>query len=285
MRSLAKRILPESIKAGIKNVLLQRASHHARMARKTYWEWLFKSYHPKYQADKAPLMSRVSNFESLFEASEDQFKTTITPHVSEFAWSVGEVYNGQFVSIDPELYYSMIRQHKPSRIIEIGSGYSTHFAIDALRMNQTGQITCIDPEPRRSLPKGVTHIEAKVEEVGTDVFADLGENDILFVDSSHTTEEAIYHCQQILPHLGKGVIVHHHDFTFPYDIHYGDDPVVFDEPGVLLEFYSANRDSFEVLVCASYVRFRNPDLVNRLIESYRWNPLRVPGSLWTRKKD
>ena len=83
----------------------------------------------------------------------------------------------------------------------------------------------------------------------------------------------------------QGVVIHHHDFTFPYDIYYGDDPLEFAEPDVLLDFYAARIDAFEILVCASYVRYVDPQLVNRLIKSYRWNKRRVPASLWVRKRD
>jgi hypothetical protein len=285
MRGLIKKILPQFVEEKVKDILQQPSLYYMRRTVQTYREWLFKSYSPKYQVDEAPLMKSFCQYESLFESSADNFKEIVTQYVSEFRWSVGRIYNGSFVSIDPELYYSVIRHYRPGLIIEVGSGHSTHFAADALRMNRGGRIISIDPEPRTSLPQTVNHMRAKVEDVSTDMFADLQENDILFIDSSHTAEEAHYHCRQILPRLGKGAIIHHHDFTFPYEIYYGDDPLVFGEPDVLLDFYAANRDAFEVLVCASYVRFLAPQLVRRLITSYRWNPRRIPGSLWVRKQE
>jgi hypothetical protein len=229
-------------------------------------------------------MSDYSDYAPLFRASESHFETIVLPYVPEFKWFVGKIYNDNFVSVDAELYYSVVRRYSPNVIAEIGSGHSTQFALDAIRVNQRGRIVSIDPEPQRNLPKGVEHIRAKVEDVNRHIFAVLGENDVLFIDSSHTTEEARYHCQEILPNLSQGVIVHHHDFTFPYVCYYHDDPVLFGEPDVLLKYYKANEDSFDILVSASYVRFRNPDLVNRMVKSYRWNPLRIPGSLWVRKR-
>lgn len=284
MRNLVKKMLPQFVQARVKDILRHPSLYYMRRTVHTYREWLFKSYSPKYQADEAAFMENFSQHESLFESSVENFKAIVTPCVSEFAWSVGRIYNGAFVSIDPELYYSVIRHYRPSLIIEIGSGHSTHFAADALRMNRGGRIISIDPEPRRTLPQSVTQMQAKVEDVGTDIFADLQANDILFIDSSHTAEEARYHCKQILPRLRKGVIIHHHDFMFPYHIYYRDDPLVFGEPDVLLDFYAANEDAFRVLVCASYVRFLDPQLVRRLIKSYRWNTRRIPGSLWARKR-
>lgn len=285
MPDLVKAILPRFLKDKLKQVYIAHPSFdYARMALRTYGQWLSKSYPPKYRVDTAPLIENFSDYEALFEASESNFEATIAPYVSEFTWFLGRIYNGAFISVDVELHYSMIRRHKPNLIIEIGSGHSTHFAMDAIRINQSGHLISIDPQPRRSLPESVEHIKARVEDVSTDIFAALGESDILFIDSSHTTEEALYHCKRILPGLAKGVIVHHHDFTYPYDIYYRDDPVMFGEPNVLLEFYSTNKDMFQIVVSASYTRFSNPQLVKRLVKSYKWNPLRVPGSLWTRKK-
>ena len=284
MRNALKRLLPQPVKAWVRRVLARPSVYYGRKALQTYREWLFKSYKPKYLANKADLMKDFAMHESLFESSTENFKEIVAPYVSEFRWSLGRLYNGAFVSIDPELYYSMIRRYRPNLIIEIGAGNSTHFATDAIRKNHSGRIISIDPEPRRALPESVDHILAKVEDVSLDLFSELKGNDILFIDSSHTTAEARYHCEHILPRLDKGVVIHHHDFTFPYEIYYGDDPVEFGEPDVLLEFYAANRDKFEALVCASYVRYREPELVNRLIKSYKWNPLRIPGSLWVRKQ-
>lgn len=244
---------------------------------------LLKTYPPSYQVENAPLFKNITKYGYLFQNSESNFETIITPYTSEFNWSLSKLYNGAFESIDLELYYSMVRRFQPNLIIEIGSGYCTHFAEEAIRKNQVGRIICIDPEPRTQLPKCVELMKAKVEDVGIDMFEKLGEGDILFIDSSHTTKEAKYHIEKILPNLKTGVIIHHHDFFFPYALYHENDPITFGESDVLLKFYREHKDSYEIIVCASYARFRNLKLLRRLIKSYSWNPSRVPGSLWTRK--
>jgi len=237
-----------------------------------------------YQTDKVPLIEDFSEDEFLFKDSERNFETILTPYASEFGWFFGKICNTWFVSVDAELYYSMIRWYRPRLIIEIGSGHSTHFAMNAVNSNQTGRITSIDPAPRIKLPKGVTHIQAQVEDVNADVFMELCESDILFIDSSHTSEEALYHCENILPYIDSGVIIHHHDFFWPYRAYHENDPITYGEPDVLLRFYLENRDSFELMICASYVRYKNLALVNRLVKSYKWNRGEIPSSLWTMKK-
>ena len=46
--------------------------------------------------------------------------------------------NPNFVQGDAECLYSLIRLYKPKRIIEIGSGFSTMLACEALAQNQRG---------------------------------------------------------------------------------------------------------------------------------------------------
>lgn len=248
-----------------------------------YFMNLFKAYPTSHLEETPPLLKNLSRCDSLFEDSEKNFSEIVAPYTSEIKWFIGRIYNGSFESIDAELYYSMIRKYRPSLIIEIGSGHSTHFAMNAVKKNRTGRIISIDPEPRRKLPKGIEHVHSKVEEIDEIFFQKLDENDILFIDSSHTTQEAIWHTEKILPNLRKAVIIHHHDFLYPYHIYYQNDSTIFGEPDVLLRFYQENKESYKIMVCASYIRYKNYELVRRLIKSYRWYPRRLPGSLWTRK--
>jgi predicted O-methyltransferase YrrM len=60
-----------------------------------------------------------------------------------------------FRMVDAEVLYSIIRYFKPSRIIEIGSGYSTLVSAAACRKNlQEGfptDLLCIEPNPNEIL--------------------------------------------------------------------------------------------------------------------------------------
>lgn len=243
----------------------------------------YKVYLAGYRADVALLMENRFQYEALFKDSEKNFEAIVASRLSEFKWFIGTVYNVFFEPVDIELLYSVIRQYKPSLIIEIGSGHSTFFAMDAIKKNKAGHIISIDPQPYRRLPIQVEHIQSKVEDVDINIFKKLAVNDVLFIDSSHTAEEARYHVKKILPTLKKGVIVHHHDILYPYAIYYKNDPAMFGEPDVVLDFYCRNTELYEIIVCASYVRYKNLELIRRLIKSYSWNPTRIPSSLWARK--
>src|SRR5207249_7453219 len=97
------------------------------------------------------------------------------------------------------------------------------------RLNGRGSLLAIDPAPRRALPRAASHIRSKVEDVQLEVFDKLGEGDVLFIDSSHTAEEAAYHVNTILPRLRSGVVIHHHDVLYPYR-------PIFPEETVILTF-------------------------------------------------
>ena len=96
-----------------------------------------------------------------------------------------------FGGFDAAFAYSMVRKFKPSTIIEIGSGASTLLMADALSRNAAedgaseGRIIAIEPHPRslleQRLPKRHELVVSKVQDVDLDFFAQLDENDILFI--------------------------------------------------------------------------------------------------------
>jgi predicted O-methyltransferase YrrM len=144
---------------------------------------------------------------------------------SEFYWT-----NGSFESGDAEIWYNIIRSRKPSLIIEIGSGYSTLMAIEAINKNTIEdpdylcEHICIEPYEMSWLEdKNVTVIRERVEDVNVDLFNRLGDDDILFIDSSHMIKrdgDVLHEYLHILPTLNKGVIVHVHDIFTPRDYPY-----------------------------------------------------------------
>jgi predicted O-methyltransferase YrrM len=135
--------------------------------------------------------------------------------------------NEYFAHLDAAMYYALIRDLKPRRVIEIGSGYSTRIASLALarngRENRPGTLTCIEPYPEPRLLEAkldIELIERPVELVDLDTFRRLEAGDILFIDSSHAVKFQNDVCREfleILPILQAGVWVHVHDIFFPHD--------------------------------------------------------------------
>jgi predicted O-methyltransferase YrrM len=127
-----------------------------------------------------------------------------------------------FPRLDAAALYVLMRNSRPSRIVEIGSGHSTRFMMRAVRDGGLStKVTAIDPAPRADIEGiGVKLIRSMVQGAGSAPFADLEEGDILFIDSSHilmpgTDVDMLFN--HVLPTLKSGVIVHVHDIFLPDD--------------------------------------------------------------------
>ena len=133
--------------------------------------------------------------------------------------------NTNFGDGDAEYWYNIIRHFKPKRIIEIGSGYSTLMAQNAINKNRESgsvcQHICIEPYEMLWLEQaGPQVIRSKVEDVDQTLFGTLIENDILFIDSSHVIRpqgDVLVEFLELLPRLQRGVIVHVHNIFSPHD--------------------------------------------------------------------
>src|SRR5260370_12298853 len=100
--------------------------------------------------------------------------------------------NTAFEAVDAEILFCMIRYFKPKTICEIGSGWSTLLAADALSGNRRdgspGKLIAIEPYPPEflsaSIPEEVELLRRPVQKVALTQFEALRENDILFIYSS-----------------------------------------------------------------------------------------------------
>jgi predicted O-methyltransferase YrrM len=127
-----------------------------------------------------------------------------------------------FPRLDAAVLYTIVRDRRPRRIVEVGSGHSTRFMARAVTDGGLDcRITAIDPAPRAGLANlPVDWRRETVQQTPLEVFAGLGPNDILFVDSSHILmpgSDVDHIVNRILPILPEGVIVHFHDVFLPED--------------------------------------------------------------------
>ena len=135
--------------------------------------------------------------------------------------------NIMYAYSDGIFLYCMIREAKPKRIIEVGSGHSSALMLDVNNLFFDNEIalTFIEPYPERLnslLKKGekINLIEKGVQSVDLKLFESLEENDILFIDSSHvmkTGSDLNFLFFEVLPKLKKGVKVHFHDIFYPFE--------------------------------------------------------------------
>lgn len=136
------------------------------------------------------------------------------------------IQNSQYSWFDARLLFVMLNRLKPKKMIEVGSGFSSLLIADVNHrlLNDKIDFTCIEPFPRDFLRKdinGLNHvIIEKVQTQDVDIFENLNEGDILFIDSSHvskTGSDVNYIIFEILPRLKKGVIIHFHDIYLPFE--------------------------------------------------------------------
>jgi hypothetical protein len=138
------------------------------------------------------------------------------------------INNGGYGPGDADFLYNFVRNFKPNKIIEIGSGNSTKIVNLAINKNKgessQGKLTqhiCIEPYEMPWLDNfDVTLLRSKVEDTDIEIFRSLEEGDLLFIDSSHIIRpqgDVLHEYQRILPILKKGVYIHVHDIFSPRD--------------------------------------------------------------------
>ena len=205
--------------------------------------------------------------------------------------------NGLYPNGDAVVLAGMIYQHRPRRIIEVGSGFSSAVMLDVIdRLGADTILTCIEPEADRlrsllrpSDSERLLLIESKVQDVAVHEFAAMEANDILFIDSSHVMKagsDLHFEMFSILPALKPGVIIHFHDCQFPFE--YPESWVLkfrwaWNEIYVLRAFLMYNT-VFRVIFFNDLFFKEFPEIVEGVIPGDRWpmKPL-IGQSLWLRK--
>ena len=202
------------------------------------------------------------------------------------------INHGPFRSGDAEFIYQLIRYYKPKNIIEIGSGSSTLIASIAREKNdesrdaKTSHI-CIEPYQGEFLSEinGIDVIRNLVEECDQKTFKKLGENDLLFIDSSHIIRpqgDVLFEYLELLPSLNKGVIVHIHDIFTPRDYldEWISDQVLFWNEQYLVEALISNSNRYEVIASLNHLKHSHFDKLQRVCPYLSIE--REPGSLYLR---
>jgi predicted O-methyltransferase YrrM len=173
--------------------------------------------------------------------------------------------NPSFGPGDSELYYLILRNIKPKRVIEIGSGFSTLVCLAATAKNRgeghETDITCIEPYEMSWLEKRkeIRLIRQSVEKTDIEIFKSLQENDILFIDSSHIIRpenDVLFEYLELLPELNKGVIIHIHDIFSPrhYRKEWLQKEFRFWNEQYLLEAFLYYNGSYEIMYSLNYLK-------------------------------
>jgi hypothetical protein len=210
----------------------------------------------------------------------------LAPFIADFPTDF-EIRNGTYESVDAEALYALLRWARPRRVIELGSGASSHLVHAAGPFEHR----IFDPYPwaatRLGPVEGLTITPLRAEDIPLREFAALEAGDVLFVDTTHTVKtggDVTRIMLEVLPRLASGVLVHVHDIFLPNDY---PRPWVVDlrrayAEQYLLHAFLVFNDAFEVLLPAHALAASDPERLGRVIPSFR--PGDAPGAFWLRRR-
>ena len=132
----------------------------------------------------------------------------------------------------------------------------------------------------------VTVIRKKVEDIDISFFSELGDGDILFIDSSHIIRpegDVLFEYLQLLPTLKKGVIVHIHDIFSPrnYKDSWLRDDVLFWNEQYLLEAFLTHNTSWKVIASLNNLHHNHYEFLKKVCPFLTHD--REPGSFYLQK--
>jgi Methyltransferase domain len=209
--------------------------------------------------------------------------------------------------IESQVLHCFVRSQAPRRIVEIGGGLTSAIMARAALANDAegrprARITTLEPSPWGPLPEleGIELRRIGCQEAPLELFAELGEGDLLFVDSSHavkTGSEVLFIYLELVPRLSPGVTIHAHDVYLPYlyspwVLHDYFDP---QETALVAALLEGNA-RLEVLCCQSALHHERPERAAEILRDYRPQTMvdglaarpglegHFPTSLWLRTR-
>ena len=228
---------------------------------------------------------------------ENDYRTRCGP----WAANADRGFGPGYPAFDARTLYYMLREHRPARYLEIGSGLSTYYAHLAATANAAEgdpmAITCVEPYPFAALDTipGIELVQDVVQNVPVAKFEELEAGDVLFIDSSHALKidsDVAYLFMEVVPRVKPGVIVHIHDVHFPWNTPYPADTWLFGErwpvywqEAMVVQAFLAYNSVFEMLLSTPLVRHHDEPFLSTRFPDYTSvaadpNP---PSSLWLRR--
>lgn len=215
-------------------------------------------------------------------AQSETLRRMVLPYIDEYrdnaAYLEGQAngYGPGFGYVEAQCLHGVLRSLQPRRVLEIGSGVSTHCAIHAMALNpEPGRITCIEPYPTSYLRHltNIELVERKVQDIDMATVDALESGDLLFIDTSHAIKpggDVPFIYLHILPRLKSGVVVQIHDVYLPY-LYQRDlfDSVFQWSETVLLAAMLTNNPRLSVLFSLSMLHYDRPELLTGLFPGYR----------------
>jgi hypothetical protein len=233
----------------------------------------------------------------------------VLPHLDEFrdrfpivgSGDSFHLVNGSFMAGDAHVYYAILREQRPRRVVEVGVGRSTQVAVAAMAANgaegHDATLTAIDPSPPAYLASALGGrdqlVVEKVQNVDIGLLTCLERGDVLFIDSSHlvrTGGDVLYQLCEVVPRLKPGVSVHFHDISLPrpYPRTYFEQGLYWAEQYALQTFLAFNVQ-FEIVWPATYLMVHRREFMEATFPELQAMraafPLSEPSSFWIRVRD
>jgi len=222
---------------------------------------------------------------------------TLLPYLREMPFADGKTPplryqfdNPAYGPGDGSVLHAMIRQHRPRRIVEVGSGWSSACTMDTVEryLDRPCELTFIEPHPAllhsligKAAGK-VTILDRRVQAAPLGVFESLQAGDILFIDSTHilrTASDVCFELFEILPRLARGVVVHIHDMFWPFEYPRAwavDDNRSWNELYAIRAFLT-NNDAWRIVMFNDYFGKIERPLIEATYPRFLQNP---GGALW-----
>ncbi|RYJ06449.1 MAG: class I SAM-dependent methyltransferase, partial [Actinomycetales bacterium] len=194
----------------------------------------------------------------------ERWDAEFVEHTGDYLANTRRGFGPGYPGLDARFLYFMLREHKPRRYLEVGSGLSTYYASLAAERNKAEgaplHLTCVEPYPfdaLRTLPD-FELVEGFVQDVPVEKFQELEDGDVLFIDSTHALKidsDVAYLFLEVLPQVKKGVWVHIHDVHFPYNTPFPSSTWLFGErwpvywnEAMVVQTFLAYNSAFEIVL-------------------------------------
>lgn len=321
MKSLIKRVVPAAAWQQLRNLkhgaarslrgLFESAGLSVARTR-DYYSPLPSERQLRRKQSRWARPSPLSGLQCDLASMKERFDRLVKDHYAEFSTLPSHAdlcragYGPGYPHVDAFTLYAMIRQMRPGRYLEVGSGLSTYYTHLARERNRDQgrdlHILCVEPYPYAKLNdiQPVELVATEVQDVPLSRFKQLAAGDVLFIDSSHSVRidgDVPYLFLEVLPVLAPGVYVHIHDIPFPFNVPYPpeywtlvDDPQsphwpMFWTEAMLVQAFLAFNPAFEIVLSTPMIRHHDEAFLRSRLPIYR-TTAQEPNtfsSLWIRR--
>ena len=198
--------------------------------------------------------------------------------------------NPNFQEGEALVLLGLLRDGRPRRVIEVGSGWSSCALLDVNDRFLGGMARCTFIEPYPELLRELVGDErldvraVPVQDVPVALFDELQTGDVLIIDSTHVAKvgsDVNHLVFEVLPRLAPGVLVHVHDIYhgFQYPRAWVYEGRAWNEAYLLRAFLMFNP-AWEIVFYNSFIAARHPEAFAASLPAAAENP---GSSLWLRR--